>query len=185
MLDSRCSSCGETWPQATAPWPRECAWCSTTTWKNPVPVAVVIAPILGPVPRLLAVRRAIEPAVGKLALPGGYMDVGETWQQSAVRELREEVGVEVTAADVRLVGAETVITAVPNYATPRTILLLFCQVPPMPMPEFRENHEVSEIVAIEDPSALCFSTHTETAARWFRKADENARWSGDWRVDAR
>lgn len=169
-LDKRCSACGEAWPQATAPWPRECPWCRETTWKNPVPVAVVLAPILGPTPRLLAVRRAIEPAIGKLALPGGYMDVGETWQQSAARELREEVGVEIPATDVRLVGAETVITPVPNYATPRTILLLFCEVAPMPMPSFVENSEVSEIVAIEDASALCFSTHIQTAAKWLANA---------------
>lgn len=183
MLDSRCSACGTQWPSPTAPWPRACA-CGETTWKNPIPVATVIVPIHGDIPRLLAVRRAIEPAKGKLALPGGYMDVGETWQQAAVRELREEVGVDVSPDVVKLSGADTVITAVPGYAAPRTILLLFCKVPPMHMPKFVENSEVSEIVTIDTPDVLAFSSHYSTADRWFHRADQNARWTGDGRVNS-
>lgn len=182
MLDSRCSACGAPWPDATTPWPRACA-CGETTWKNPIPVAVVLVPILGDVPRLLAVRRAIEPSKGKLALPGGYMDVGETWQQAAVRELREEVGVDMPPDSVKLCGADTVITVVPGYAAPRTILLLFGKVTPMHMPKFVENSEVSEIVVIDDPGVLAFQTHVRAAAAFFKLADENERWNGDWRMD--
>jgi ADP-ribose pyrophosphatase YjhB (NUDIX family) len=45
--------------------------------------------------RLVLVRRAIEPGYGKWVFPGGYVDRGEALQAAAVREAREESGLEV------------------------------------------------------------------------------------------
>jgi ADP-ribose pyrophosphatase YjhB (NUDIX family) len=45
--------------------------------------------------RVLLLRRGIEPQVGKWTFPGGYVDFGETPAQAALRETREEVGMEV------------------------------------------------------------------------------------------
>ena len=47
----------------------------------------------------MLVRRAIEPGYGKWVFPGGYVDRGEEVQAAAVREAREETGL-----DVRLDG---------------------------------------------------------------------------------
>ena len=54
------------------------------------------------VPALLLTRRAqtLRSHAGQWALPGGRIDSGETPEQAALRELSEEVGLQVQAADV-------------------------------------------------------------------------------------
>ena len=46
-----------------------------------------------PAGRVLLVRRRWEPRVGSWCLPAGFMEAGETPEQTAVRELHEETGV--------------------------------------------------------------------------------------------
>ena len=45
--------------------------------------------------RLVLVRRAIEPGYGLWVFPGGYVDRGEEVTGAAIREAREEAGLEV------------------------------------------------------------------------------------------
>jgi 8-oxo-dGTP diphosphatase len=53
---------------------------------------------------LLAIRRGADPYRDLLALPGGFVDLGETVEEAAVRELAEETGLVVDPADLRLAG---------------------------------------------------------------------------------
>ena len=53
---------------------------------------------------VLLVRRGNEPYRGCWALPGGFMEMDETIEHCAVRELQEETGLQVAETDLHLIG---------------------------------------------------------------------------------
>ena len=66
-----------------------------TTYRNPVPTVDVIIECETPDGGrgILLIERANEPK--GWAIPGGYVDYGETFEEAARREAREETGLEV------------------------------------------------------------------------------------------
>ncbi|GAA1792636.1 NUDIX domain-containing protein [Luedemannella flava] len=163
MQHSHCSYCGHPYV-VDSPWPRVCAGCGETTWSNPLPVAVVLQPVSYPdgTTGVVAVRRDIEPFRGELALPGGFIETGESWQEAAVRELLEETGLEASAADVTLF-------AVHSSFNGRS-LLVFGLLPTRPadgLPESAPTEEATEWVVLTAARELAFPTHTEAMADFF------------------
>jgi 8-oxo-dGTP diphosphatase len=70
--------------------------------KPKTPLLTVDCVVFDPADRLLLIRRGHAPFKGRYALPGGFVDVGETVEAAALRELREETGIEGRV--VRLIG---------------------------------------------------------------------------------
>ena len=67
-----------------------CPKCGYIWYRNPVPAAGVVLVEKG---RVLLVKRRWDPRAGSWCLPAGFMEAGETPEQTAVRELEEETGV--------------------------------------------------------------------------------------------
>jgi 8-oxo-dGTP diphosphatase len=59
-------------------------------------VLSVDAVLFDPAGRLLLIRRKYPPFQGQFALPGGFVDYGETVEAAVMRELLEETGVSTT-----------------------------------------------------------------------------------------
>ena len=94
-----CPRCGR---DADVAFPRSisCPHCGYGAYYNPKPVA-------GAIPRtaageVLLLRRGFAPGKGLWTFPGGFVDLGESTEQAAVRETHEELRIDVELG--RLVG---------------------------------------------------------------------------------
>lgn len=160
--NNHCSYCGSAFA-VDQPWPRRCAHCHNMTFRNPLPVAVVIQPVDNGV---LTVRRTIQPRSGWLALPGGYIEFGESWQTAGARELWEEAGVEIDSSSLREIKV---------FSAPDNTLIIVALAPPLTnaqLAEFVTTEEASERVIVHKPQELAFPLHTEVVADYL---------AGKWR----
>lgn len=141
---SHCGYCGAHF--GAAPWPRKCEACGNTTYRNPIPVVVVILPVGD---GIIVIRRGIEPARGTLTLPGGYMNIGESWREAGARELLEETGIRVPAKELELYE-------VMNGLDDTVVIYgLAPKQPESVMRPFRSD-ETEEVVLITGPQELGF-----------------------------
>ncbi|GAA2995507.1 NUDIX domain-containing protein [Actinokineospora diospyrosa] len=155
--NSHCSFCGTRYPDGLA-WPRRCASCEQTSYLNPVPVAVLLLPVDD---GLLVVRRDIEPK--ELALPGGFVDHGESWQAAAAREAKEEAGVSVDADRITLFDA---------LSAPDGTLLVFGLAPATTkaaLPPSAPTNETTGWELIHSPATLAFPLHTKVVKAYFSR----------------
>lgn len=91
-----CSVCGTALTRRIPPEDNRvrdvCDQCGAIHYQNPRNVVGVV-PVYGD--RVLLCRRAIEPRFGKWTLPAGFMELGETTAQGAMRETQEEAGAQI------------------------------------------------------------------------------------------
>ena len=175
--DSHCSYCGTKFLIQNA-WPRKCYGCLNDSWKNPIPIIVAMVPVKSWTPNgapkfgLLTQIRNIEPQKGGLALPGGYINHGETWQQAAARENEEEVGLPQRPDDYELCDIRPAESG---------NMLIFCN-STFHIKDFDSfnktfvpNEEVRSLDVYwgqDNPQQLCFPTHRECADLYIAQLNE-------------
>jgi ADP-ribose pyrophosphatase YjhB (NUDIX family) len=90
-----------------------CTQCQFIFFLDPKVAACTIFTLKG---KVILLQRGIEPSFGKWVFPGGYVDRGETVQQAAIRETKEEVNL-----DVRLVS----LLDVYSYAQSPVVVIVY------------------------------------------------------------
>lgn len=115
-----------------------CDACGVVHYLNPKLVVGSVPEFEG---RILLCRRAIEPRRGFWTIPAGFMENGETLQQGAAREAREEALVEVQIGS--LLSVVHVLQAHQVHVFFRATL---------PEPQYGAGHETleAELVRPED-----------------------------------
>lgn len=154
--NTHCSFCGTLFLTAEV-WPRRCHECGNTTYLNPIPVAVLLLPVAE---GLVVIRRNIEPQKGTLTLPGGYLDLGETWQEGARRELAEETGIDITGSRVSLYDVQ-------NGLDDTLVIFGLADKQPASALKPFTSEETQEVALIEEPIELGFTMHTRVVSRFF------------------
>ena len=87
------------------------------TYKYPRPAVTADCIVITkePDPKVLLIERGDEPFKGCWAFPGGFMNMDETTEQCAIRELEEETGLRVS--DVHQIGAYSKVDRDPRGRT--------------------------------------------------------------------
>ncbi len=144
-----------------------CPACGFILYRNPVPGAGVLVEMEE---GIVLVRRGQMPFVGWWALPSGYIEADESVEQAAVRECKEETGLDVELLE--LFGV---------YSFPegpvQSGIVIFYRARPVGG-ELRAGDDAQDVgvFAPDDlPEKLAFRTHREVLARWVRRRSSESR----------
>ena len=87
------------------------------TYKYPRPAVTADCVVISKEsePKVLLIQRGNEPYKGCWAFPGGFMDMDETTEQCAIRELEEETGFKVSS--LQQIGAYSKVDRDPRGRT--------------------------------------------------------------------
>ncbi|AFY94854.1 NUDIX domain-containing protein [Chamaesiphon minutus] len=131
------------------------------TYRNPTPtVDIIIELIDRPHRPIIAIER-LNPPHG-WALPGGFVDYGESLETAAVREAKEEIGL-----DVRLIEQFQVYSAPDRDPRQHTISIVFIATATGNPIAQDDAKTVSIFNPWEIPSELCFD-HGQIIADYFQ-----------------
>ena len=142
-----------------------CPECGFIAYMNP---RIVVATLpLTDAGEVVLIRRAIEPATGSWALPGGFLEIDETVREGAVRETLEETGLLVEPGG--LVGV---------YSLPRAAVVVIAFEATIAGGTPRASAEATEVRAFSPRSIPWSEIKLEASAAalrdWTRRAGQRA-----------
>jgi ADP-ribose pyrophosphatase YjhB (NUDIX family) len=111
-----------------------CATCGFVNYVNP---KIVTGSIVRHQGKILLCRRAIEPRIGFWTLPAGFMEVGETAEEAAMREAHEEANAVIVIE--RLLAV---------YTIPRIAQVQLMYVARLDEPSFSAGPESLEVMLV-------------------------------------
>lgn len=161
-----CPNCGAKYTADPVGVMQTCSSCKMSEWHNPRPVVLGLIPTT--TDGLIIVQRGIEPAHGEWALPGGYLDFGETWQEGVVREVFEETDIPFPISSVHHYWTESI----PSGKQ----ILIFATLPKVPdslIEDFIQNDEVLALDIMHEPRELAFLLHTVAVRRYLRQLHQS------------
>jgi len=136
-----------------------CSRCDFILYRNPVPAVAAVIPRGD---RVVLVRRAEEPRRGDWCLPAGFLEIDETPEECAVRETREETGLDIRVVD--LFGVDI------GRDDPRTRVVLIIYLAELLGGELQAGDDASEAGWFgpgDLPEQIAFATHRRAIARFF------------------
>lgn len=77
-----------------------CDDCGFTYYHN---IAAAVAIVFTLEDKVLFTVRNVNPDKGKWDLPGGFIDPNETAEEAACREIKEELGIEISNSDLKYI----------------------------------------------------------------------------------
>jgi NAD+ diphosphatase len=92
-----CPSCSSQNFEYTNNFKFQCKACDFVLYHN---IAAAVAIIFTFNDKILFAIRNVEPDKGRLDLPGGFIDPGETAEQAAIREIKEELRLTIALEDL-------------------------------------------------------------------------------------
>jgi len=137
-----------------------CPVCSFVLYRNPVPGVGVLVEMEG---GIVLIKRGQPPFVGWWALPAGYIEADESVEQAAIRECREETGLEVELLE--LFG----VYSFPEGPVQSGIIIFYRARPVSGEPRAGDDAQAVEVFPADElPEQLAFRTHREVLERWVR-----------------
>jgi NAD+ diphosphatase len=135
-LSKHCPRCGSGMTPIPGSWGKSCSSCNAEHFPHIHPCAIVLVKRGD---EILLTRKP-EWAAGRYGLVAGFLDMGESLEECAVREVREETG--ITICNVRYVGSQ-------NWPFPAQLMAGF-------VADYKSGEIIVDKDELED-------------ARWFRR----------------
>lgn len=134
--------------------------CGYIYWNNPVPVVATLVHYDGnylqPSAGLVIIQRGIDPCKGRWALPGGYINPYESPKAAAIRETKEETGLDVIVD--KIIHTDAVGS--------NQIIIIYRGIPIGGKLISGDDAMDAKIVTYENLPPICFSTHKIAIEKW-------------------